>query len=70
MFGIKIGGTKWNKLFIPNIPLPSFLRRPAAATSGDLLSGQIRWLWTCGGGGGGSGGAVVVVELWWWWWWW
>ena len=31
---IKIGGTKWNKPFIPNIP---FLRRPAAVASDDLL---------------------------------
>ena len=34
---IKIGETKGNKPFIPNIPLPSFLRRPTAAASGDLL---------------------------------
>ena len=34
---IKIGGTKWNKHFIPNIPLPSFLWRPVAAASDDLL---------------------------------
>ena len=38
-YSIKIGGTKWNKHFIPNIPLPSFLtnhhshRPPPPATA-------------------------------------
>ena len=59
---IKIGGTKWNKSFIPSIPLPSFLQRPSV-TSGDLLSDQIWWLWTCGGGGGGAVVVVVVVVV-------